>query len=543
MGKDAGGRHRAAAPRRVRRARHGDRRRAGLPTAGIAIGGVAVLALTAGLAPVPQAAEATRAVSADARLAAGSTYYLRGTRIGNEPGETDYRLFISRVLTGTGKGTDVSTDNYTKIDYPASIWPVSTGYLSDPKWNDSVTQGVQKLTAENRGTGDVVFGFSQGAVVASKYKADHPSTAANPGPTYVLVENPSRPNGGVMARFAGLTVPIMDLTFSGATPVGDEASPSKTVDVARQYDGWADFPTYPLNLLATANAIMGIVLVHGKTQTELTGQNLVDAKGNDTDSMYYQKHGDTTYYLIRTDTLPLLMPVAAISPQLAAALDPPLRALIETGYDRTDYSKPTTAQLFPSLSALQKSLDNTATDADVTAGKASGAEKLSAQATGSVAGAIATALKPLTPQTTTTTTNRLLRKSGPAEAAAVFSTDDLTDGPADPEKPTSPAKQFTLPQLKAGQFTLPKLKPTTASSLFSAKPKPEAAAVVGETEKVTADNKVERQAPEPNQNQNSTNDNTDHRASGFGRHRRGPGDGPSGPNAGTRADHKDHTGS
>lgn len=488
-----------------------------------------MLALTPGLAPVAQAADTTRTVSADARLA-GNVYYLRGTNIGNEPTDNQYVDFVDRVLTGTNIGG--VADDGGKINYPASIWPVSKGYFNDPKWNDSVAEGVDNLGEKHPTTGDVVFGFSQGAVVASKYKADHPSTAANPGPTYVLVENPSRPNGGVMARFAGLTVPIMDLTFSGATPVGDETSPSKTIDVARQYDGWADFPTYPLNLLATANAIMGIVLVHGKTQTELTDQNLVDAKGNGTDSMYYQQHGDTTYYLIRTDTLPLLMPVAAISPQLAAALDPPLRALIETGYDRTDYSKPTTAQLFPSLSAMQKSLDNTATDADVIAGNASGAEKLSAQATGSVAGAIATALKPLTPQTTTTTTNQLLRKSGPAEAAAVSNTDDLTDGPADPEKPT-PAKQFTLPQLKAGQFTLPKLKPTTASRLFTAKPKPEAAPAV------KPENETERQAQQPNQSQYSANDTTDHRASGFGRHRKGTGDESAGSNARTHADHKD----
>lgn len=29
----------------------------------------------------------------------------------------------------------------------------------------------------------------------------------------------------------------------------------KTVDITRQYDDWADFPQYPLNPVATANAI------------------------------------------------------------------------------------------------------------------------------------------------------------------------------------------------------------------------------------------------------------------------------------------------
>jgi hypothetical protein len=119
--------------------------------------------------------------------------------------------------------------------------------------------------------GDVVFGNSQGAVVISRYKAAHPEGTGN---TFVLVENPSRPNGGILERFAGLYIPILDISLSGATPDNGDT----TIDVARQYDGWADFPTYPLNLLATANAIAGMILVHGQTQTELTAAQIEAAK-------------------------------------------------------------------------------------------------------------------------------------------------------------------------------------------------------------------------------------------------------------------------
>jgi hypothetical protein len=48
--------------------------------------------------------------------------------------------------------------------------------------------------------------------------------------------------------------------------------------------------------------------------------------------------GDTTYYLIPTAILPLLMPVAQlplVGYPLADALDPPLRVLVEAGYNRS----------------------------------------------------------------------------------------------------------------------------------------------------------------------------------------------------------------
>ena len=140
--------------------------------------------------------------------------------------------------------------------------PPARGLIFDLTWNRSVAQGVQNVAARNP-DGDVIFGLSQGAVVASRYKAANPGGTGN---TFVLVENPSRPNGGVLSRFEGLHIPVLDVDFSGPTPDNGDL----TIDVARQYDGWADFPTYPLNLLATVNAVMGMIYVHGRTQTELT---------------------------------------------------------------------------------------------------------------------------------------------------------------------------------------------------------------------------------------------------------------------------------
>lgn len=184
-----------------------------------------------------------------------------------------------------------------------------------------------------------VFGYSQSSAIASLEKA---GLIANPIPVtnvnFVMLANPNRPNGGILARFAGLYIPIIGVGFNGATPTAsDPTNPLTTVDVTRQYDAVSDFPNNPLNLLSVLNAVLGTIFLHSNYNNvgtpELQGQ--------------YQ---DTTYYMIPTDTLPLLMPVKAIpiiGPLVATALDPFLRVLVEAGYDRTlNPGVPAAANLF-----------------------------------------------------------------------------------------------------------------------------------------------------------------------------------------------------
>ncbi|WP_319446457.1 MULTISPECIES: PE-PPE domain-containing protein [unclassified Mycobacterium] len=300
----------------------------------VAAAGAAVVGLTPTIAASPQLM--------------AEVYYLPGTKIGTvrTPAQSeDFALAIS-----TAAGQPHTEGEYQEVPYPASIWPFSTGGLSDPKWNDSVAAGLAALTADQPGSGDTIIGYSQGAVVATEYKRAHPDS----GVDYVLVENPNRPNGGLLERFNGLNVPILDISFNGATPVNPNPTDTsgKTVDISRQYDGWSDFPAYPLNVLADANAIAGIYYLHGSTQD--LGSDALD--GVDTthgNTMYYQVHGDTTYYLIKTDQLPILMPFNGIVPKpVLDALDPPLRYLVELGYDRADYSTPTPAGLVPNLNPV-----------------------------------------------------------------------------------------------------------------------------------------------------------------------------------------------
>lgn len=195
------------------------------------------------------------------------------------------------------------------------------------------TQTGQSVLSD---TAYVVKGISQSAVVIGNEKA---GLIANPvsGKTvnFVITASTSRPNGGLFQRFAGLHV--VGITFNGATPTDSpRSSPLTTVDVARQYDGWADFPNYPLNPLSTANALAGLLFLHAR---QIADDDPKQLQG------YYQ---DTTYYMVPTEVLPLLLPlnsIPVIGPPLARVFDAPLRVIVETGYDRTiNPGQPTRAQ-------------------------------------------------------------------------------------------------------------------------------------------------------------------------------------------------------
>ena len=175
----------------------------------------------------------------------------------------------------------------------------------------------------------VTYGYSSSATVASNekyYLIAHPPTGSTV--SFVLIANPNRPNGGVLERFVGVYIPLVGVTFNGATPTNSpEPTPLTAVDIARQYDAADDFPTNPLNLLADVNALLGSLYLHPE-------QNYFHAGAAELQGQYQ----DTTYYLIPTTTLPLLMPleqIPFIGPPLAAVFDPPLRVLIETAFDRT----------------------------------------------------------------------------------------------------------------------------------------------------------------------------------------------------------------
>ncbi|MGX9791969.1 PE-PPE domain-containing protein [Mycobacterium sp. MMS18-G62] len=271
-------------------------------------------------------------------------YIVKGTNSAfNQIPDSAYPPFAGAYLALVGVPDPSGPGNPpVLVPYPAAFFPISPpGYIFAPTYDQSVAAGVTSLESlrplSSTSAGDVLWGYSQGAAVVSQYKKDYnaayPGTGTTPPvpPTFVLVANPNRPNGGILERGVALgTIPVLGVTFNGATPTSTAGVPDGTIttyDVARQYDGIADAPTNPLNAVADVNAIMGFALLHG----QYPNADLSTAIDQGT-------FGDTQYYLIPTYPLPLLMPVTSvplIGPIAADMLDPALRVLVEAGYDRT----------------------------------------------------------------------------------------------------------------------------------------------------------------------------------------------------------------
>ncbi len=224
------------------------------------------------------------------------------------------------VLTGFC-GADACTP--TAVSTPEQFMPVS----GTMPFDQSVDQGVinldQAINAQPAGESIVVFGYSQSARIASIQKVNLAAAGSTLPVSFVLIGNPNRPNGGILQRFEGLEIPILGVTFDGATPTDTDF---KTVDITRQYDGWSDFPNNPLNPFATANAVAGIHYLHGDYQSVGLGN-----------AVYQGSYGDTEYYMIPSQRLPLLMPLAeaGVPSPLVTMVDAPTRVLVEAGYNRT----------------------------------------------------------------------------------------------------------------------------------------------------------------------------------------------------------------
>jgi hypothetical protein len=231
--------------------------------------------------------------------------------------------------------------------------------------NDSVSQGLTILNNTLVGTGEgqhgllvpgsgnqvVVVGLSQSAIISSlemqKLAAMGPNAPAAGDLSFILMGNQMTPNGGLLARFPGfpagepLQLKSLGITFYGATP---QSTPYHTDMYTLQYDGYADFPRYPINVLSDLNAFLGIETVHGNYPTTdpstIPSQNLVLLPGS-VDSAAPGSHAlNTNYYMITGNEIPLLAPlrgIPVIGNPIADLLKPDLTAIVNLGYGDPNY--------------------------------------------------------------------------------------------------------------------------------------------------------------------------------------------------------------
>jgi hypothetical protein len=241
------------------------------------------------------------------------------------------------------------------LSTPEQMWPLSG--LGSLTLEQSVDQGVTDLNHViapqlDSGTPVEVFGVSQSAIIASleMENLDPSGTPSNLPAYFVLVGDPMNPNGGIEARFPNLDIKPLGIDFHGATPAND----FPTTIYTGEYDGFADFCQYPIDIPCDVNALLGILFVHlGPTYTDPT--NLIQLP---TDG------GLTTYYMIPTENLPLLDPLrelgGPVGNAVADLLQPDLTAIVNFGYGNPDYgwslgpaNIPTPAELLPPLTDIQ----------------------------------------------------------------------------------------------------------------------------------------------------------------------------------------------
>ena len=267
------------------------------------------------------------------------------------PGFVDSAIkdFVAPILGGSYTGVPVTT--------PEQIVGINqSAYTGLSALQQAMAQQEQRAPGQPY----VIFGYSQSAVIVDleKIALAKQKAAGQPVPdvTFVVIGDGERPNGGIAERFSGLTIPFFDFTFNGAQPTN---AGIPTIDIARQYDGLADTPEYPINLLADANALLGVIFEHALYGEQVS---LDPSSPNYVAGTTEQQHGDTTYYFIPTTTLPLLEPLhlLGIPQSVLNIIQPVLSVLVEAGYDRaTPFGVPEPAQLIPSTDPVSLAIELT----------------------------------------------------------------------------------------------------------------------------------------------------------------------------------------
>lgn len=207
----------------------------------------------------------------------------------------------------------------------------------------AIADGVKQASAAVRQNDGkvVIIGESMGSMVAWRVAAELANSPAAPPPEDVRVVLIAPPEAGVAEYFKeGTYIPILNYRVSRIAQ-----SPYDTTVVIGEYDGWSDAPDRPWNLVASANALLGIVYVHGPP---IAAADVTDLPPESVIPRIDDKHGSITTYLVPTDNLPLTQPFrdVGVPDALMDEADEVLRPVIDAGYVRHDQPGDTRPYLY-----------------------------------------------------------------------------------------------------------------------------------------------------------------------------------------------------
>jgi PE-PPE domain len=324
-------------------------------------------------------------------VGAADGLYLNNPLTGLYPDLTFYQATPANPF-GNGLFTPEGLYPLTGVHTLPLNYPLGANGL--PELSTSVGQGATILESTilgNTAAGDssTVFGYSQSSTLSgiTMQMLEQAGVTENTAgaPQFLLIADPSAPNGGLLERFNGfetisgektvdpLNLPSVGISFDGATPADDFT----TNIYSLEYDGFADFPRYPLNFLADLNAFLGIQTLHGTylnggvggsgpTAEQIANAILLpgsEASGT-ADSL-------TNYHMI-LETAPLVTLLDGISKPLGDLLGPDLTTLINLGYGADNLGYSDAPANIPTPFALFPNVDPTTLSNELAAGAQSG---------------------------------------------------------------------------------------------------------------------------------------------------------------------------
>ena len=285
--------------------------------------------------------QAAQTVSTPALGTSGSLGSYTGTRITvapayifeNQPLIAPLLNLPSYSVLSSGVG-----ENWFPGSTPEVVkYPATAGLLSGffkPTADQSMAIGQKALNtdilnATSNGQTVVVAGESLGSMTIDREEAYLATQPNAPSPNQVTFVEFSNPERGLADTYlpAGAHVPPL-----GYTVENPPVTPYNTTIVYHQYEGFANPPDRPWNLLADANAVMGVNHYH--LDTEFTSQDQVVTVSSVTNSA----GGITTTYMVPATILPLLLPLQTfgVPAPIIDHLNTMLTPVVNEGYSQYD---------------------------------------------------------------------------------------------------------------------------------------------------------------------------------------------------------------
>ncbi len=239
------------------------------------------------------------------------------------PGATVFKR-INPLYPAVAKTYPVIGINFHDDDDPQVVDYSQNALAADHALLDGVEQAdiaVREIDGKV-----VVLGESMGSMVASRLAAELADSSDPPSPNDIRFVLIAPPEEGLAEYFkVGTYIPVLNYRISRVAQ-----SPYPTTIVIGEYDGWADPPDRPWNLISLANAALGIVYVHGPP---IAAADPVDVPPENT-----TVDGTVTTHLVPTQYLPLTHPLRdiGIPDRVVGRIDQRLRPIVDAGYLRHD---------------------------------------------------------------------------------------------------------------------------------------------------------------------------------------------------------------